>query len=54
MKFIKTKIPDCYEIRPNLLKDERGIFVKTFFMNLFFKRKRTRTNFIRTILFIIK
>jgi len=30
MQIIETKIPGCYEIQPELLKDDRGSFVKVF------------------------
>lgn len=30
MKVIKTKLPGCYELIPNVFKDERGLFVKIF------------------------
>ena len=37
MKFIKINIPGCFEIHPNVLKDERGTFVKTFHHDIFYK-----------------
>ena len=30
MKFSETEIPGCFEIQPQVLKDGRGSFVKTF------------------------
>ena len=30
MKIASTSIPGCYELKPRLLADERGLFVKTF------------------------
>ncbi|MGI9860905.1 dTDP-4-dehydrorhamnose 3,5-epimerase [Moorella naiadis] len=35
----KTEIPGCYEIRPVIFKDERGIFVKTFHQEVFAKNQ---------------
>ncbi len=35
MKIIKTIIPGCFEIVPNIFKDERGLFVKTFHQDIF-------------------
>ena len=31
----RTAIPGCYEIIPRVLKDERGLFIKTFHKDLF-------------------
>jgi dTDP-4-dehydrorhamnose 3,5-epimerase len=41
MKIIKTKIPGCFEILPNILKDERGTFVKIFYQDIFDKHGLT-------------
>jgi dTDP-4-dehydrorhamnose 3,5-epimerase len=30
MEIRETEIPGCYEVQPRLLKDDRGVFVKTF------------------------
>lgn len=35
MKIQKTTIPDCFEIIPQILLDDRGSFVKTFHRDLF-------------------
>ncbi len=35
MKIRETKIPGCYEITPDVFKDERGSFVKTFHQDIF-------------------
>ena len=35
MQFIETSIPDCYEIIPRVIEDNRGKFVKTFHKNTF-------------------
>lgn len=35
MKISKTEIPGCYEIFPDIINDERGIFVKTFNKDIF-------------------
>jgi len=35
MRLLETNIPGCYEILPEVLKDERGLFVKTFHQNFF-------------------
>ena len=35
MRIQKTTIPGCYEIFPNILKDDRGHFVKTFHQDIF-------------------
>lgn len=37
MRFVKTEIPDCYEIIPQILEDYRGKFVKTFHIDNFEK-----------------
>jgi len=44
MNIIKTNIPGCFEIHPDVLKDERGTFVKTFHQDIFGKHGLT-TNF---------
>jgi len=38
MKVIETKLPGCYELEPNVFKDERGLFVKTFHEEIFKER----------------
>lgn len=35
MERVESKIPGCYEIRPHIHKDERGVFVKTFHVSAF-------------------
>ena len=35
----KTSINECYEIIPNIFKDERGSFVKTFNKDIFIENK---------------
>lgn len=35
MQIRETKIPGCYEITPDVFKDERGSFVKTFHQDIF-------------------
>lgn len=35
IELYKTAIPGCFEIIPNIVKDERGVFVKTFTSDLF-------------------
>jgi len=35
MKIIETIIRRCFEIHPDVLKDERGTFVKTFHQDIF-------------------
>lgn len=44
MKFNKSKLKDCYEIIPNTLTDNRGIFIKTFHYDSF-KYNGLETNF---------
>lgn len=38
IELISTMIPGCYEIHPKILKDERGLFVKTFHWDAFQNR----------------
>lgn len=35
MHIIKTKIPNCYQLQPKKIEDNRGCFVKTFHENIF-------------------
>jgi dTDP-4-dehydrorhamnose 3,5-epimerase len=35
MKIISTEIPGCYELFPKLHNDTRGVFVKTFHVQIF-------------------
>lgn len=44
MRFLKTALPGVYIIEPNIFKDERGIFIKTFHENVF-KENGLETNF---------
>jgi dTDP-4-dehydrorhamnose 3,5-epimerase len=46
MKLIlkKTLIPGCYELQPNVFRDERGLFVKTFHEDVF-KENGLETHF---------
>lgn len=37
MNIIQTNIPGCFEIQPDVIKDERGTFVKTFHQDIFDK-----------------
>ena len=37
MNIVETTIPDCFEIQLDVLKDERGTFVKTFHQDVFDK-----------------
>ncbi len=39
MKFVKTEIPGCFQILPNIMEDTRGKFVKTFSADLFEEHK---------------
>ena len=39
MKFKKTKIKNCVEIFPNLIKDKRGFFQRIFCSNIFRQQK---------------
>lgn len=41
MNIIQTNILGCYEIRPDVIKDERGTFVKTFHQDIFGKHGLT-------------
>ena len=41
----KTKIPDCFEIQPEIISDDRGEFVKTFHSS-FFKEHQMATNYL--------
>lgn len=41
----KTKISGCFEILPKVLKDERGIFIKTFHQDVF-KENGLETDFL--------
>ena len=41
MNVIKTNIPGCFEIHPDVIKDERGTFVKTFHRDIFDKHGLT-------------
>lgn len=38
MKFKETTIPGCFEIFPEVFKDNRGLFVKTFYQDIFRER----------------
>jgi dTDP-4-dehydrorhamnose 3,5-epimerase len=44
MEIRETTIPNCYEIRPRILKDIRGCFVKTFHQEVF-KQYQLETTF---------
>jgi dTDP-4-dehydrorhamnose 3,5-epimerase len=44
MQLRKTKIPGCYEILPEVHKDRRGFFVKTFIYDLL-RENKLETNF---------
>ncbi|WP_017719593.1 dTDP-4-dehydrorhamnose 3,5-epimerase [Kamptonema formosum] len=44
MQIRETKIPGCYEITPDVFKDERGSFVKTFHQDIF-KTHQLETKF---------
>lgn len=35
IKFVPTRISDCYQIEPKIVEDERGRFVKTFHKDIF-------------------
>ena len=35
MKFLSTALPGCYLLQPNILRDERGRFVKVFHQQTF-------------------
>jgi dTDP-4-dehydrorhamnose 3,5-epimerase len=35
LTFRKTSLPGCLEIQPSVLRDQRGVFVKTFHWDLF-------------------
>ncbi len=41
MNIIKTNIAGCFEIYPDVFKDERGAFVKTFHQDIFDKHGLT-------------
>ena len=43
-KIINTKIPDCFELQPQIFEDERGRFVKTFHAD-YFRRNNLNCNF---------
>ena len=43
MQFREMAIPGCYEITPQVFKDHRGLFVKTFHEELFASRGLTTT-----------
>lgn len=38
MQFVETSIPGCLEIIPNIFRDERGYFVKTYHQDIFNER----------------
>ena len=40
MKFVKTKIKDCFMIKNNVLKDKRGSFTRNFCQKLYEKKKK--------------
>lgn len=44
MNVLESTVPGCFEIQPDVLKDERGTFVKTFHRDIFDKFGLT-TNF---------
>lgn len=44
MKLVATNIPQCYELKPPIFKDERGSFVKVFHENIF-KDNQLETHF---------
>jgi dTDP-4-dehydrorhamnose 3,5-epimerase len=52
-KFKKTNIHDCYEIYPNVFKDNRGKFVKIF-NDTCFKKKKLNLTFVETYYSISK
>ncbi|MCP3873877.1 MAG: dTDP-4-dehydrorhamnose 3,5-epimerase [Desulfobacteraceae bacterium] len=37
MNIVPTKINDCFEISPNVQKDDRGVFVKNFHQDIFIR-----------------
>lgn len=39
MKYINTKIKNCYKLKLNKFLDKRGIFIKIFSENIFKKKK---------------
>ena len=39
MKFVKTKIKDCFVIKNNIIKDKRGSFTRSFCEKLYKKNK---------------
>lgn len=39
MKFVKTKIKDCFKIKNNILKDQRGSFTRNFCQKLYERKK---------------
>jgi dTDP-4-dehydrorhamnose 3,5-epimerase len=41
MTIKDTKIPGCYEITPRIVRDERGVFVKTFHQEVFHQHNLT-------------
>ena len=41
MNIIKTNISGCFEIHSDVIKDERGTFVKTFHRDIFDKHGLT-------------
>lgn len=41
MNIIETTIPGCFEIHPDVIKDERGTFIKTFHQDIFSKHGLT-------------
>ena len=44
MNIVVTKIPGCFELIPNIFKNQRGTFVKTFQYD-FFQNKSLELNF---------
>ena len=47
MKFIETKLKDCFVIEPKIIKDERGYFMESFNQNTFQEGVGQKTIFVQ-------
>lgn len=47
MKFIATKLKDCFILEPTVLKDNRGYFMESFNANTFEKGTNLKVNFVQ-------
>lgn len=47
MNFIETKLPGCFTVEPNILRDERGSFMESFNERVFAKGTGQPTHFVQ-------